>query len=34
VQTRLGVLFGSLASAVLGLAILRAVLRPSPTAPS
>jgi NhaA family Na+:H+ antiporter len=34
VQTRLGVLFGSLASAVLGLAILRAVLPPSPTAPS
>ena len=34
VQTRLGVLFGSLASAVLGLAILRAVLPPSPTAPT
>jgi len=32
VQTRLGVLFGSLASALIGLAILRAVLVPSPTA--
>ena len=32
VQTRLGVLFGSLACAIVGLAILRAVLPPSPTA--
>lgn len=34
VHTRLGVLFGSLASAVIGLAILRAVLPASPQTPS